>query len=653
VKRFLAVLLLSLLCPAMAAAQAPVVTPAGDPSVRDDTLYTLVVRPSDHPDEAIVLLLDDGIVRLEANGAGSRTYRMVGQILKQEAVDGWAELTFSYNPERERLRVNWARVLDLDGIVISEEPMHRQEADVPAPEGTPVFQAQRRIRLSLAGVEPGTIVDYSYTTETLQPMLEGDWWGAWYVNPGSTIRRSRLILDLPDGVPARIREIDLDFEPVVDRVDGRIVRTWSRADLPMIELEPFLTDSTGYLQRIVYSGTVDWATIGRWFTSLAEGRTEPSPAVRQRVDALTVGMNTPMEALRAVHRWVAQDVRYVSLALGLGGYQPRQPDEVLATLAGDCKDKTMLFIAMARALGFEAYPVITASSWTDPALPSISQFDHMIARVELPDGPLYVDATASLVPFGEFPASLHGKFGLLVPSNGDPTLIELPDPPAEDSEKSVVIRGRLDEDGTFTGTYEESGTGFQQQPLREVFGQDFTRQQFETITQNIAGRIFSGARGDSLRLFDGRDLLATPLIAVNLYAPRATNRMPDGSHIVTLPITTMGNEDMLRYFEARPDRRAPFHIGSVSSDAATVQEFILDLPAGWSAALPEPVTAESRFGTYHATYVQDGNRVHITRRYVGGRGIAPPETQPELMEWLRGMLMDDARYIVVGPGMNR
>lgn len=646
----MAVLLLSLLLPAMAAAQAPVVTPEGDPTVRDDTLYALVVRPSDHPDEAAVLLLDDGIVRLDVSGAGIRTYRMVGQILKQEAVEGWAELTFSYNPERERLQVNWARVLDLDGNVISAEPMHRQEADIPAPEGAPVFQAGRRIRLSLAGVEPGTIVDYSYTTETLQPMLDGDWWGSWFVNPGSTIRRSRLILDLPDGVPARIREIDLDFEPVIERVGGRIVRTWSRSDLPMVEPEPFLPDSTGYLQRIVYAGTVDWATIGRWFTTLAEGRADPSPAVRQRVEALTAGAGTPFEALRTVHRWVAQDIRYVSLSLGLGGYQPREPDEVLTTLAGDCKDKTTLFVAMARALGFEAYPVITASSRTDPTLPSISQFDHMIARVEMPDGPLYVDATAPLVPFGEFPASLHGKHGLLVPPRGEPTLIELPDPPAEDSRKSVVIRGRLDEDGTFTGTYEEAGTGFQQQPLREVFSQDFTRQQFETITQNIAGRIFSGGRGDSLRLFDGRDLLAKPLITVNVQAQRATNRLPDGSHILMLPITTMGNEDMLRYFEARPDRRAPFHIGSVSSDAATVQEFIVDLPPGWSAALPDPVTAESRFGTYHATYIQEGNRVHITRRYVGGRGIAPPDAQAELMEWLRGMLSDDTRYIVIVPG---
>src|SRR5256886_12916136 len=34
------------------------------------------------------------------------------------------------------------------------------------------------------------------------------------------------------------------------------------------------------------------------------------------------------DSLRAVYRWVAQDFRYVSLSLGLGGYLPRLPAQV-------------------------------------------------------------------------------------------------------------------------------------------------------------------------------------------------------------------------------------------------------------------------------------------------------------------------------------
>ena len=120
-------------------AQAPVITPDGDPSLDADSMYALAVDPADHPDEVSVLLLDDGVVRYDLDGTGSRTYRMVGQVLKQEAVENWAEHTFSYNPDRERFRLNWVRVVDLDGTVISDEPMHTQDTEIPVAEGSPVF----------------------------------------------------------------------------------------------------------------------------------------------------------------------------------------------------------------------------------------------------------------------------------------------------------------------------------------------------------------------------------------------------------------------------------------------------------------------------------------------------------------------------------
>jgi len=113
-------------------AQAPVTTTAGDPSVRNDTIYALAVKPADYPEEQYVFLLDDGVVRLEADGRGTRTFRQVAQILTQDGVESWGELRFSYSGSREKLTVNWARVLRPDGTVVSARPTHEQESEVPA-----------------------------------------------------------------------------------------------------------------------------------------------------------------------------------------------------------------------------------------------------------------------------------------------------------------------------------------------------------------------------------------------------------------------------------------------------------------------------------------------------------------------------------------
>ena len=160
-------------------AQAPKITPTGDPSVKDDSIYKLVVNPKDYADQRYVYLLDDGVVRYEADGSGTRTYRQVLQILTPEGAEAWGEQSFGYSKDREKLTVNWVRVLDTAGKVISSKPVHEQESLAPVAMEAPVYSDEMIHRVSLGGVAPGTIVDYSYTVETIKPLIVGDYFTSW------------------------------------------------------------------------------------------------------------------------------------------------------------------------------------------------------------------------------------------------------------------------------------------------------------------------------------------------------------------------------------------------------------------------------------------------------------------------------------------
>ena len=117
-RRFLLAVPLLLLATPLAS-QAPRITPAGDPSVRNDTIYKLAVNPADYADDDYIYLLDDGVIRFEADGRSSRTYRQVIQILNQDGAEAWGEQSFSYSSGSEKLTVNWIRVLKPTGEVIS------------------------------------------------------------------------------------------------------------------------------------------------------------------------------------------------------------------------------------------------------------------------------------------------------------------------------------------------------------------------------------------------------------------------------------------------------------------------------------------------------------------------------------------------------
>lgn len=634
------------------AGQAPVVTPKGDPSVRSDTIYRLAVEPDDYPEQPFVYLLDDGIVRFEADGRGTRTYRQVIQILTPEAAENWAEQTFSYLEGRERLRINWIRVLRPDGTIVSDGPSHEQESAAPVPEAYPVYSDLMIRRASLGGVEPGTLVDFSYTTEVLDPMLTGDWSTGWRVTTGRLVRRSRLIVDVPAGIEPRIEERNLDFPRRSYQRNGRQVYIWATADVAAFESEPFAGSPNDVIGGITVSSPLTWEQLGRWYADLARDRYAVSAQLQAKLSEVVKDAGSLEDSLRAVHRWVAQDVRYVSLSLGRGGYQPRRPDDVLATGFGDCKDKATLFVAIAQAFGAVAYPVlVNLDGEPDSLMPSIGQFDHMIAALATPEGYTYLDLTAELIPWGEVPLYLQGEPGLLVRHDGSSLLVRFPEDPPEANAVEYTITGELADDGSFRGRYTQVASGGAEYGLRRSLAgaSKLTPEQRSRAALAMANELFEGARGDSLTLVDGRDLRVAPRVSVAVAAPKITQRS-GADYILTLPIPTYANPGLAADLESRGPRRFPIDVSEVNGPGVRRDVMEIVLPEGWRAELPPNVAVTGAFGRYTAQYSQEGRRLRIMRELGGGRGLEPPDSLEALIRWVRAVAEDDARYIVIRPG---
>jgi transglutaminase-like putative cysteine protease len=371
--------------PSILHAQAPTITPNGDPSVADDTIYKLYVDSIAYPHQSTVVLLDDGVVQVERDGRTSTTYRQVVQVLRERAVAGHREQEFGYDGDRQRFRLNWARVLSTDGRVISEKPSQMQESDVPAAMDVPTYQHAKVVRASLSGVAPGTLVDVSYTIDTRTTDRTGDFFTSWSVTAGTTVKRSRFLVDAPADMPLTISERHLTFPRKEEVRHGRRIYTWATKDVKWVKPEQFAPDTAEQTQWISLSSPGHWSDVASWYETLAHDRELAPEALRDTVRRLVAHAKTRDDSIRAIHRWVAQDIRYVAIELGRGGYQPRQPATVMQTGFGDCKDKATLFVASLRAMGIDAYPVLlNAGGLVDPALTTIKAFNHEIAAVALP-----------------------------------------------------------------------------------------------------------------------------------------------------------------------------------------------------------------------------------------------------------------------------
>jgi hypothetical protein len=640
--------LTALLLAAPLSAQAPRITPAGDPTVLADTIYALGVALADAGDEDALILLDDGVVVVESDGTGSTTYRTIAQVLTRDAVDGWAELSFGYDAVDEEFTLNWVRVVETDGRVVSDEPLLHQVMDAPVADVSPIYTDRKQVRLSLAGLEPGRIVDYSYTITTEKPRRPGEFTASWLISMGQGVRRSRYVVDVPADMDLTLESAPNTMDPVIEVQGGRKTYQWNASDLAPIEPEYFqvMWERPEY-QSVQWATPSSWADIGAWYADLARDRYELSADVLAQAEAV-VGAREGNALLQELYRWIAQDFRYVSISLGLGGYQPRLPAEVLASRSGDCKDKATLFIALARHYGFEAYPVLLNSGGAEEELPSVGQFNHAIAAVRHEGEWIYLDLTASIVPFGEIPGGYQGEFGIIVFDDGSVEEITFPLDPPEANGVYVTVEGTLGVDGSFDGTFTSRSTGLVAHEARASLAREFTADELEDAAQGLAA-VVEGGRGSNLRIFHGMDLEAEALLSVDISSARATRQNVGGGQIFILPIDSHGNPELVAALEAEPPRISPIRIDEVSGPVTLHSELRLTLPEGWTAELPEDVVAHSRFGVYEARFDQEGTLVTVSRHLTGATGEAPKEAYGELVDWLRAIATDEALFLLLQP----
>jgi transglutaminase-like putative cysteine protease len=627
-----------------------ITVPAIPPTAADDSLYRLAVNPATHEGEATHLLLDSTSVNVKNDGSVVKTFRRVIQVLTEAGATTLREQQFGYVPGHQSFVVQWLRVVRPDGSVVSAAPTQVQESDVPAPVSTsPMYSDQKIVRMSLSGVTVGTILDAAFTVDEHNPALTGDFAQTYVFTPGSSIERARFTLDVPSSTTPRIREDNLDFKRDTRSEKGRTRYVWSRNQTPKVQREPFAADSNGVIMDVRVGGALTWTDVSRWYAALARGRYDATPRLTRLVDSLVAGAKTRDDSIRAVHRWVAQDIRYVGIELGIGGYQPRMPDTIIATGYGDCKDKATLFITALDHLGIHAFPVLLSINATARRdMPSPQQFNHEIAAVALASGGYrFVDLTSSFSAYGELPPNIQGGFGLVVFPDGRNEEVTLPRDVSASNVVSLRLTGELSADGKFNGYYDEEATGALAAGMRASFASPPDSAQRAEAARQIARKYFTSGEGDSLSGFNGRDYTVPAHVHVRIRDANATTTA--GAEILlnnpfpSLVAISSVADDIARL----PARRFPIDASKIVGMRTAVMELRVTLPEGWHARLPANVVATSVFGDYTATYSQQGREVVISRRLVGETGIFLPRRVNELVAWLRAIGGDDVKLIVL------
>ena len=160
------------------------------------------------------------------------------------------------------------------------------------------------------------------------------------------------------------------------------------------------------------SSFADWAAVSKVMAPLyvTDGLVKPGSDLAGQIAAIKGAQADPLHRAEAALELVQGKVRYLFNGLDKGNYVPQSPEQTWTLRYGDCKAKTVLLLAMLRALDVEAEPVLANLSLGDRVpdrLPSAGAFNHVLVRATIGGQVYWLDGTgtgARLADIGDVPA---------------------------------------------------------------------------------------------------------------------------------------------------------------------------------------------------------------------------------------------------------
>ena len=603
-------------------------------------------------DTEAVMLLDEQITTVNYGGRIKTRYRRAYKILRPEGRSWGTVRVYFDNETRLTYLKAWSLPAGEKGYEVKEK-----DAVESSPFFGALYEDTRFKLLRIPAAEPGNVVGYEYEQKRRPFVLQDTWWFADTV----PVRRARCQLKLPKGWEFEAYWLHHpEQQPVAG---GENTFVWELADIPAVETEPSMPHWRAVAGRLMVSffptraglqgkSHASWGDVGRWMAQLSRGRRHATPEIQQKVAELTADADTLREKIERLAAFVQQEVRYVAIEIGIGGYQPHAAWEIFANRYGDCKDKATLLSAMLGEINVESHYVLvhTSRGVVAAEAPSALTFNHMILAFRLPEEVqgrglyaaqehsklgrlLFFDPTDELTPLGYLPSKLQTNHGLLVTEEGG-ELVELPSFPP--SVNRLVRQGKfvLTVSGDLRGDVYEIRLGTPAAGWRRAMLGAAVAERHKILERMLAndlrGFLLQKTELQNLEKYDENLMLTYRFIAEG-YAKKVGN-------LLLVRPRVLGRKSWM-LLEVRKERKYPVEFPSTSLQTDMVE---ITLPIGYQVdELPPPVDLKNDFAEYRSEAEVEGNVLRFRRRYVVKVVVVPTDHLAELKQFFRAIADDE------------
>ncbi|WPR74960.1 DUF3857 domain-containing protein [Algoriphagus sp. NG3] len=283
-----------------------------------------------------------------------------------------------------------------------------------------IFDDNRHKYYEVSSSKFPVVVKVKYETKASTNFQLADWIPVH--NYHQKVTQSTLTVVYPETIGLRYKELNLLGERTENIEAGKVEMTWLERDLP-VQLPDLKKEDDHKLILAPlnfslgeFSGKMeDWAGLAEWQYKLNEGRNSLPRDFAEKVKAMVSDADTEYEKIQILYSYLQKNYRYVSIQLGIGGWQTTSAADVVKYAYGDCKGLTNLMQSMLKVVGIASnYTLVYAGKNADDIetdLPS-NQFNHVILQVPIQGSasPVWLECTSNSLPagfLGDFTRNRH------------------------------------------------------------------------------------------------------------------------------------------------------------------------------------------------------------------------------------------------------
>jgi transglutaminase-like putative cysteine protease len=508
---------------------------------------------------------------------------------------------------------------------------------------------------TMPAAQTGSIIEYRY-------VFTSSWANPWLLNAELftknakfSLRRSTfyaLRLTMPRGLPAGTSQ------PVYDRYMVRL----ETHDVPAFQIEDYMPPQNEMKYRVEfrYSDSFQkdadkfWQEESKLFYAAIDRFADKRKAMQQAVAQIVSPADTPEQKLRKIYAR-CQQVRNTSYE-EKKTQQEMNRDKIKRTNTvedvwkrgyGDGWDITWLFLALARAAGLDASPVLISTRdqhFFDKNLMNPYDLNTNVVQVKLAGTDLYLDPGVAFAPYAMLPWAEAGVAGLRLGKDGGTWITTTtPAPSASGVNRSAVLT--LDDTGSLEGkaTVTFKGLSALSRRIEERALDDAARK--KNLEDEVKSYIPGTVEAELTNTPDWKSASETLIAEFDV---KITGWTASAGHRTLLPVGLFGGSE--KHVFEHITRVYPIYFSYAYSD---VDAITIALPAGTQvASVPPAQNIDAKTCSYGMKAEQQNGVLHLNRSLTVNLYMVGPANYGPLRNFFLNVRNLDEEQIVLSSAVD-